>query len=326
MRFESVLLLMALTVVITELVVRSRKRRRREPVADGAEDEPYRVFTTQFDWTGKAEELSSLLTSDHPDFARGWTDKSGEGWSAAQALAKERMPDAANCDRLIADAQERLRLLAEESVAVTLLVDQSGSMKGDAMAATCVALGIALDALAVPGFTTELLGYSTVGWQGGMARQHWIAEGKPARPGRLCALQHVIYKSGDEDRWTEESKRWMMHPDLLRENIDGEALRWAVARLEQIPATRKALLVISDGAPVDDATLTVNGGRYLERDLFRTIDAIERAGDIRLGAIGVGHAVNRYYRVSTWCDLDGLTATLLDQVATTILADARAKS
>ncbi|HEY1124188.1 MAG TPA: hypothetical protein VGE65_01035 [Sphingobium sp.] len=323
---EIFLVLVVLASIGVQLARRHRGRQRLKPVTDGPEDEPYRIFTTEYDWTGKAEDLASLLSTQHPDFEREWTDRAGDGWRAALALAAVRMPHDAVRQALIAETRLRLQPLGGSSVALSLLLDQSGSMKGEPMAATRVALDVAMDALAMPGLTTELLGYSTVGWQGGKPRQRWIEKGRPPRPGRLCALQHVIYKAGADDGWSEDSKRWMMHPDLLRENIDGEALRWAASRLRTSPAKIKALVVVSDGAPVDDATLLANGPRYLERDILRVIGEIENVGDIRLGAVGVGFAVARYYRLSAWSGIDGLTTTLLDHIATVLSRDSPAKS
>lgn len=326
MTVEIGLVLIALAGLAVQLVLRHRKRAGPKSVADGPDDEPYRIFTTEYDWTGKAEDLALLFTDDHPDFARGWTDRSGDEWRAVLDLAAARMPSDATRQTLIAQTRLQLARLQEASVAITFLIDQSGSMKGERMAATRVALDLVVDALALPGFKTELLGYSTVGWQGGRPRLLWVGQGRPSRPGRLCALQHVIYKAGADDRWGDDSKRWMMYPDLLRENVDGEAIRWAASRLRANPAKTKALVVVSDGAPVDDATLLANGARYLERDIFRAIDEIECAGDIRLCGVGVDFAVDRYYRVSAWSSTDMLTTTLLDQIVKLLSLDARLKS
>lgn len=181
---------------------------------------------------------------------------------------------------------------------VSLLIDQSGSMKGEPIAAAASALQAFEAMLSVAGARTEVLGFSTAGWRGGYPRQAWLHEGRPPRPGRLCALLHIVYKSADETVWSAQSQNAMLHPDLLRENVDGEALDWAAARLASISARYKLLIILSDGAPVDDSTLAENGPSYLERSLRRSIARIEDGNEIFVGALGIDYAVDRYYRHS----------------------------
>jgi cobaltochelatase CobT len=180
---------------------------------------------------------------------------------------------------------------------VTLLVDNSGSMRGlpIATAAACAEiLGRVLERCAVK---TEILGFTTRGWRGGRAHQEWVLAGRPAHPGRITELRHVIYKSADEP-WRRAGVRMgaMLADDLLKENVDGEALSWAHERLLRRPEPRKILVVISDGAPLDDATLEANDPGYLDRHLRTVISRIERRSGVELAAIGIGHDVTGYYR------------------------------
>lgn len=274
-------------------------------VSDGPLDEPYRVFTRAHDVELRATEIPDRLHTASPDRAE-WRDIDGSGWRDAVHLAQrsaELQPpaDAAIGAHLAGDAGE---------FAVSLLIDQSGSMKGDAMAAVASAAWAFEAALSAAGVRTEILGFSTAGWRGGYARLAWLREGRPSRPGRLCALLHAIYKSVDDPAWAEQSQQAMLHPDLLRENIDGEALEWAAARLAAVPARHRLLIILSDGAAVDDSTLAENGLSYLERHLRKTIAQIEGSDEIILGALGIGYAVDRYYRHSRTAGIDTLLQDL----------------
>lgn len=270
------------------------------------EGERYRVFTNAFDLEVAADNIPAVLDSASPDLAK-WRDVDGSGWMEAQTRAQgyaeaQETPDAA------------VRGIVENAgadFAVTFLVDQSGSMKGAPMAATAAALTTLEAALAAAGVLTEVLGFSTVGWHGGLARKAWLRAGRPRRPGRLCALLHIVYKSRAENRWSESSRRAMLHPDILRENVDGEALTWAASRLILTERPRKLLMILSDGAPVDDATLLENGATYLERDLRRVIGEIESTGQLSLGALGIGCAIDRYYRVARRAELETILPELI---------------
>ncbi|MEO8895632.1 MAG: cobaltochelatase subunit CobT, partial [Rhizomicrobium sp.] len=199
---------------------------------------------------------------------------------------------------------------------VTLLLDNSGSMRGRPImvAAMCAdILGRTLERCAVK---TEILGFTTRAWKGGQAREKWTQDGKPANPGRLNDLRHIVYKAADEP-WRRAKKNLglMMREGLLKENIDGEALMWAHNRLMARPEQRKILMVISDGAPVDDSTLSVNAGNYLERHLRRVIEDIENRSNIELTAIGIGHDVTRYYkRAVTIVDAEQLGGAMTTQL------------
>ena len=182
-------------------------------------------------------------------------------------------------------------------------------------------LGRTLERCAVK---TEILGFTTRAWKGGQAREKWIGDGKPANPGRLNDLRHIVYKAADEP-WRRAKKNLglMMREGLLKENIDGEALMWAHNRLMARPEQRKILMVISDGAPVDDSTLSVNSGNYLERHLRRVIEDIESKSSVELTAIGIGHDVTRYYkRAVTIVDAEQLGGAMTTQLISLFEEDA----
>jgi cobaltochelatase CobT len=167
------------------------------------------------------------------------------------------------------------------------------------------------------GVKTEILGFTTRAWKGGQSREDWVKAGKPALPGRLNDLRHIIYKAADEPwRRARRNLGLMLREGLLKENIDGEALLWAHARLLARPEQRRILMVISDGAPVDDSTLSVNPGNYLEAHLRAVIDWIENYSDVELSAIGIGHDVTRYYRRAvTITDSEQLGGVMMEQLA-----------
>ena len=167
------------------------------------------------------------------------------------------------------------------------------------------------------GVKTEILGFTTRAWKGGQSREVWLADGRPANPGRLNDLRHIVYKQADEPwRRARRNLGLMMREGLLKENIDGEALIWAHNRLLARPEDRRILMVISDGAPVDDSTLSVNSGTYLERHLRQVIEWIENRSPVQLVAIGIGHDVTRYYRRAvTIMDAEQLGGTMVEQLA-----------
>ena len=179
---------------------------------------------------------------------------------------------------------------------VSLLIDNSGSMRGRPIAIAAICADILARTLERCGVSTEILGFTTRGWKGGQSREAWLAAGRPPNPGRLNDLRHIVYKRADEPyRHSRRHLGLMMREGLLKENIDGEALLWAHNRLIARPEERRILMVISDGAPVDDSTASANGGSYLERHLRQVIEWIERKSPVELIAIGIGHDVTRYY-------------------------------
>lgn len=200
---------------------------------------------------------------------------------------------------------------------VTLLIDNSGSMRGRPISIAAISADIMARTLERCGVKTEILGFTTRAWKGGQSRESWLASGRPPAPGRLNDLRHIIYKKADEPwRRARKSLGLMMREGLLKENIDGEALLWAHSRIVVRPEDRKILMVISDGAPVDDSTLSVNHGAYLERHLRQVIGWIEARSPVELCAIGIGHDVTRYYaRAVTIMDAEQLGGTMVEQLA-----------
>jgi cobaltochelatase CobT len=200
---------------------------------------------------------------------------------------------------------------------VTLLIDNSGSMRGRPISIAAISADVMARTLERCGVKTEILGFTTRAWKGGQSREAWLAGGKPSHPGRLNDLRHIVYKRADEPyRHARKNLGLMMREGLLKENIDGEALLWAHTRLLARHEDRRILMVISDGAPVDDSTLSVNSAGYLEAHLRRVIDWIERQSPVQLVAIGIGHDVTRYYRRAvTIMDVEQLAGTMIEQLA-----------
>jgi len=234
---------------------------------------------------------------------------------------EEGLLDTSRLPRIIIDPTYPLSYKREKDMSfrdtvVTLLLDNSGSMRGRPIMVAAMCADILARTLERCGVKVEILGFTTRAWKGGQSREKWIAEGKSPHPGRLNDLRHIIYKPADEPwRRTRRNLGLMMREGLLKENIDGEALMWAhqrlMARLEQ----RRILMVISDGAPVDDSTLSVNAGTYLERHLRHVIEDIEEKSAIELVAIGIGHDVTRYYRRAvTIVDAEQLGGAMTSQL------------
>jgi cobaltochelatase CobT len=228
------------------------------------------------------------------------------------------MLDAARLSRIIVDPLLALTYKRERDTdfrdtVVTLLIDNSGSMRGRPITVAAMCGDILARTLERCAVKVEILGFTTRAWKGGQSREAWVAAGKPAAPGRLNDLRHIIYKAADTP-WRRARKNLglMLREGLLKENIDGEALLWAYRRLLSRPEHRRILMVISDGAPVDDSTLSVNSGTYLERHLRDVIRDIETRELVELIAIGIGHDVTRYYRRAvTIVDAEELGGTML---------------
>tara|TARA_B110001454_G_scaffold208310_1_gene220654 strand:+ start:333 stop:2159 length:1827 start_codon:yes stop_codon:yes gene_type:complete len=235
---------------------------------------------------------------------------------------EEGMLDAARLARIVIDPTHSLSYKVERDTefrdtVVTLLIDNSGSMRGRPISIAAISADIMARTLERCGVKTEILGFTTRAWKGGQSREDWLAAGRPPLPGRLNDLRHIIYKKADEPwRRARTSLGLMMREGLLKENIDGEALLWAHSRLIARPEERRILMVISDGAPVDDSTLSVNSGVYLERHLRQVIEWIETRSPVQLVAIGIGHDVTRYYkRAVTIMDAEQLGGTMVEQLA-----------
>ena len=234
---------------------------------------------------------------------------------------EEGMLDASRLTRIIIDPMYPLSFKREKDTTfrdtcVTLLLDNSGSMRGRPIMVAAMCADILGRTLERVGVKTEILGFTTRAWKGGQSREKWITAGKPPQPGRLNDLRHIVYKAADEPwRRAKRNLGLMMREGLLKENIDGEALTWAHNRLIARPEQRKILMVISDGAPVDDSTLSVNAGNYLEQHLRRVIEEIETRSSVELTAIGIGHDVTRYYRKAvTIVDAEQLGGAMTDQL------------
>lgn len=265
------------------------RRRKQKPVGvSDKPDQPYTVYTKQHDLVLRGRDVPNVLATDTFLKAKGWLLRDGSIWQRKVAAAR-------GIETAMAGSIAVPPPL--DDWAICLLVDQSGSMRDDPISHTAAAVRLVSSAWTAAGACVAVLGFSTVGWHGGKSRQDWLWNGQPKRPGRLCALLHVIYKNFDrafdDDDWAA-----MLHPDILRENIDGEAIAWAAGILGERSETHKALIVVSDGAPVDDTTLLHNGSAYLERHLRSNIHAIEHGHEMRVAALGVGFAVDRYYALS----------------------------
>lgn len=251
---------------------------------------PYRVFTHDFDRVVTADELGDVLGQDY--------QLERDSLRQPDQTIYDLHPDWRQAVELAAtETFVRLRKTARAAVrrdtAVTLLIDLSGSMKGELIRNVAISVDIALNLILKLGVSAEILGFTTSSWQGGQSRKAWVKAGKPSEPGRLCDLLHIVYRSGDgPDVWPMSD---LLCSTLLKENVDGEALAWAADRLRALPQRRKVLIVVSDGAPVDDSTLASNDSWILERHLRETIRDIDAAGDVHLAAFGIGHDVRRYY-------------------------------
>tara|TARA_B100000579_G_scaffold231272_1_gene189497 strand:+ start:2525 stop:4357 length:1833 start_codon:yes stop_codon:yes gene_type:complete len=234
---------------------------------------------------------------------------------------EEGLLDTSRLTRIIMDPYHSLSFKKEKDTdfkdtVVSLLIDNSGSMRGRPITVAAMSADILARTLERCGVKVEILGFTTKAWKGGKSRESWMQNNKPPSPGRLNDLRHIIYKAADEP-WRRAKKNLglMMREGLLKENIDGEALLWAHKRLQNRYEARKILMVISDGAPVDDSTLSVNSGNYLEKHLRGVIDWIEKKSNVQLLAVGIGHDVTRYYnRAVTIVDAEQLADVMTEQL------------
>ena len=234
---------------------------------------------------------------------------------------EEGLLDTSRLTRIIMDPYHSLSFKKEKDTdfkdtVVSLLIDNSGSMRGRPITVAAMSADILARTLERCGVKVEILGFTTKAWKGGKSREHWMQNKKIPAPGRLNDLRHIIYKAADEP-WRRSKKNLglMMREGLLKENIDGEALLWAHKRLQVRYEARKILMVISDGAPVDDSTLSVNTGNYLEKHLRGVIEWIESKSAIQLLAVGIGHDVTRYYkRAVTIVDAEQLADVMTEQL------------
>ncbi len=299
----------------------------------------YKIWSTKFDETITATELAdeeelnrlrayldqqlsnlqSVVTKLANRLQRRLMAQQNRSWDFDQ---EEGMLDAARLARVIVSPGSSLSYKIERETdfrdtVVTLLIDNSGSMRGRPISIAAISADILARTLERCGVKTEILGFTTRAWKGGQAREDWLSAGRPPMPGRLNDLRHIIYKKADEPwRHAKRNLGLMMREGLLKENIDGEALLWAHNRLIARAEDRRILMVISDGAPVDDSTLSVNHGGYLEQHLRKVIEMIETRSPVQLVAIGIGHDVTRYYkRAVTIMDVEQLGGTMIEQLA-----------
>ena len=314
-------------------------KRQDNSFANLSKEIDYKVFTTAFDETVGAEELCD---EEELDRLRAFLDKQlanlqGIVGRLANRLQRRLMAqqnrswdfdleegvlDTARLVRVVIDPMQPLSFKWERDTrfrdtVVTLLIDNSGSMRGRPITVAATCADILARTLERCGVSVEILGFTTRAWKGGQSREKWLKDGKPASPGRLNDLRHIVYKSADAPwRRARRNLGLMMREGLLKENIDGEALLWAHSRLVARPEQRKILMMISDGAPVDDSTLSVNPGNYLERHLRGVIELIETRSPVELLAIGIGHDVTRYYRRAvTIVDAEELAGAMTEQLA-----------
>ena len=246
---------------------------------------------------------------------------------------EEGILDAGRLARVVANPTTPLSFKVEKDTkfrdtCVTLLLDNSGSMRGRPISIAAICADVLARTLERCNVKVEILGFTTRAWKGGLAREAWLNEGRPAQPGRLNDLRHIIYKSADAPwRRARPNLGLMMKEGLLKENIDGEALEWAHRRMVNRPEARKILMVISDGAPVDDSTLSVNPANYLEKHLRDVISLVEKRRQVELLAIGIGHDVTRYYdRAVTITDVEQLAGAMTEQLAALFDSDPRARA
>jgi cobaltochelatase CobT len=313
--------------------------RPNRPLSDLPPQFDYKAFTQQFDEVIAATELCD---EDELTRLRAYLDQQlihlqGAVTKLANRLQRRLMAqqnrswdfdqeegilDAARLARIVVSPGTSLSYKVERDTefrdtVVTLLIDNSGSMRGRPISIAAISADIMARTLERCGVKTEILGFTTRAWKGGQSREKWLSEGRAVGPGRLNDLRHILYKSADEPwRRARKSLGLMMREGLLKENIDGEALLWAHNRLIGRPEERKILMVISDGAPVDDSTLSVNNGAYLERHLRQVINWIEARSPVELCAIGIGHDVTRYYQKAvTIMDAEQLGGTMVEQLA-----------
>ena len=305
----------------------------------GISDKEYKVFTTEFDEVAKAESLETaeeilklrknldqqltsfqdLITKLANKLQRQLMAKQNRSW---EFDLEEGLLDSSKLPRIIIDPYNSLSFKKEKDLdfkdtIVTLLIDNSGSMRGRPITIAAICADILSRTLERCSVKVEILGFTTKNWKGGKSRQEWNKLGKNKNPGRLNDLRHIIYKGADS-HWRQSKKNLglMLKEGLLKENIDGEAITWAFNRLKKRKEERKILMVISDGAPVDDSTLSVNSGDFLEKNLKKIVKFIENKSEVEILAIGIGHDVSRYYQKAIKIsDVQELGDVMIDQLS-----------
>ena len=320
------------------------------PPAHSQADPNYHVFSTEYDEEIRAEDLAEPAELER---LRAYLDQQLEPLKGAVSRLANKLQrrlqaqqnrswefdreegtlDAGRLARVVANPTTPLSFKVEKDTefrdtCVTILLDNSGSMRGRPISIAAICADVLARTLERCAVKVEILGFTTRAWKGGQSREKWLAEGRPQQPGRLNDLRHIIYKGADAPwRRVRENLGLMMKEGLLKENIDGEALEWAHRRAAARPEARKILMVISDGAPVDDSTLSVNPAIYLEKHLRDVIAMVERKRAVELIAIGIGHDVTRYYsRAVTITDVEQLAGAMTEQLAALFDSDPRARA
>ena len=311
--------------------------------------EKYKIFTDNYDEVKNAEELEnneeilrlrksldqqltnlqSLIAKLANKLQRQLLAKQNRSW---EFDLEEGMLDASKLSRVVVNPFHSLSYKMEKETefkdtVVTLLIDNSGSMRGRPISVAAICADILSRTLERCSVKVEILGFTTKNWKGGKSREEWNSKNKPKNPGRLNDLRHIIYKSADKP-WRQSKKNLglMLKEGLLKENIDGEALLWAFKRISSRKEERKILMVISDGAPVDDSTLSVNSGDYLEKHLKQTVKWIEENSNIEILAVGIGHDVTRYYKKAIKItDVQELGDVMINQL-TKLFSDKKGKT
>ena len=319
-----------------------------QPVSDA--DPNYTVYRTDDDEVVGAEELAEPVELER---LRAYLDQQLEPLKGAVSRLANKLQrrlqaqqnrswefdleegtlDAGRLARIVASPTTPLSFKVEKDTefrdtVVTLLLDNSGSMRGRPISIAAICADVLARTLERCNVKVEILGFTTRAWKGGQAREHWLNDGRPTGPGRLNDLRHIIYKSADAPwRRTRPNLGLMMKEGLLKENIDGEALEWAHRRMMARSESRKILMVISDGAPVDDSTLSVNPANFLEKHLRDVIAMVEKKKAVELLAIGIGHDVTRYYeRAVTITDVEQLAGAMTEQLASLFDTDPRKRA
>lgn len=319
-----------------------------QPISEA--DPNYKVFAKEYDEEVHADELAEPVELER---LRAYLDQQLEPLKGAVSRLANKLQrrlqaqqnrswlfdleegilDAGRLARVVANPTTPLSFKMEQDTefrdtVVTLLLDNSGSMRGRPISIAAICADVLARTLERCSVKVEILGFTTRAWKGGQSRERWLNEGRPQQPGRLNDLRHIIYKGADAPwRRSRPNLGLMMKEGLLKENIDGEALEWAHRRMIARAEQRKILMVISDGAPVDDSTLSVNPANYLEKHLRDVIDMVERRKAVELLAIGIGHDVTRYYeRAVTITDVEQLAGAMTEQLAALFDTDPRARA
>ena len=319
-----------------------------QPISDA--DPNYQVFKTNFDEEIKAEDLAEQVELER---LRAYLDQQLEPLKGAVSRLANKLQrrlqaqqnrswlfdleegilDAGRLARVITNPTTSLSFKIEKDTefrdtVVTLLLDNSGSMRGRPISIAAICADVLARTLERCNVKVEILGFTTRAWKGGQSREAWLNQDRPQQPGRLNDLRHIIYKGADAPwRRARSNLGLMMKEGLLKENIDGEALEWAHRRMTARPEARKILMVISDGAPVDDSTLSVNPANYLEKHLRDVISMVEKIKNVELLAIGIGHDVTRYYdRAVTITDVEQLAGAMTEQLAALFDSDPKARA